>query len=45
MTRSRCSSGARCMKLDVLVGELMHILPQEHREKLVEGAIAGMAPV
>lgn len=30
-------AGARCMKLDTLVGELMHILPLEHREKLVEG--------
>lgn len=30
-------AGARCMKLDTLVGELMHILPPEHREKLVEG--------
>lgn len=30
-------AGARCMKLDVLVGELMQVLPQEHREKLVEG--------
>ena len=30
-------AGARCMKLDVLIGELMTILPPEHREKLVEG--------
>lgn len=30
-------AGARCMKLDMLIGELMQVLPPEYREKLVEG--------
>lgn len=30
-------AGARCVSLDAVVGELMHAIPPEHRERLIEG--------
>lgn len=30
-------AGARCMALDGLIAELMHVLPAEQRERLAEG--------